>query len=283
MMDPFNVFVYQPKLLLFPEFQRPGQRNIPYLSLFENIMKLLLNLGRYLMFLRRVFSRPEKPGIYIKQVLREIDRLGITSLGIVAIISFFIGMVVIIHLTANLGNPLIPDYYNSYTTRDVLVLEFSSTVLCLILAGKVGSNISSEIGTMRVTEQIDALETMGINSASYLAQPKIIGMMIITPALVLLSIFIGLIGGWFISIAGNLMTGADYIHGIRFEFDSYKVFYTVVKSIVFAFLITSISAYHGYTTQGGALEVGRSSTLAVVNSMITILIANYLITQLMLG
>jgi len=246
-------------------------------------MGLLVNLGRYLVFLRRIFSKPEKHGIYIRQVFREIDKLGVSSLGIVAIISFFIGMVVIIHMTSNLGNPLIPTYYNSYTTRDVLVLEFSSTVLCLILAGKVGSNISSEIGTMRVTEQIDALETMGINSAAYLVQPKIISMMIATPILVILSIFIGLIGGWVVSVAGNLMTSADYIHGIRYEYDSHKIVYTLVKSVVFAFLITSISAYHGYYTKGGSLEVGRSSTLAVVYSMIMILVANYAITQIMLG
>ncbi len=192
-------------------------------------------------------------------------------------------MVVIIHLASGLINPLIPTFYYSYTARDTLVLEFSSTVLCLILAGKVGSNISSEIGTMRVTEQIDALETMGINSAAYLVQPKMIGMMITTPVLVLLSIFIGLIGGWFVSVAGQLMTSADYIHGIRFNYDSYKVLYTLIKSVVFAFLITSISAYFGYFTKGGALEVGRSSTLAVVYSMIMILVSNYLITQIMLG
>lgn len=246
-------------------------------------MRILTSLGEYLVFIRRIFSRPEKQGIYFRQVFREIDKLGVSSLGIVAIISFFIGMVVIIHLTSNLSNPLIPDYYNSYTTRDVLVLEFSSTVLCLILAGKVGSNISSEIGTMRVTEQIDALETMGINSAAYLVQPKIIGMMVTTPVLVLLSIFIGLIGGWAVSVAGHHMTSADYIHGIRFEFDSFKILYTLIKSVVFAFLITSISAYFGYHTRGGALEVGRSSTLAVVYSMIMILISNYIITEIMLG
>jgi len=246
-------------------------------------MRILVSLGQYLVFLRRIFSKPEKQGIYIRQVFREIDKLGVTSLGIVAIISFFIGMVVIIHMTSNLANPLIPDYYNSFTTRDVLVLEFSSTVLCLILAGKVGSNISSEIGTMRVTEQIDALETMGINSAAYLVQPKIVGMMVTTPVLVILSIFIGLIGGWAVSVAGHHMTSADYIHGIRFEFDSFKVWYTLIKSVVFAFLITSISAYFGYYTKGGALEVGRSSTLAVVYSMIMILVSNYLITEIMLG
>jgi len=246
-------------------------------------MGILISLGRYIVFVRRIFSKPEKHGIYFRQIFHEIDKLGVSSLGIVAVISFFIGMVVIIHMTGNLGNPLIPTYYNSFTTRDVLVLEFSSTVLCLILAGKVGSNISSEIGTMRVTEQIDALETMGINPAAYLVQPKIIGMMLTTPVLVIISIFIGLIGGWVVSIAGNLMTSADYIHGIRFEFDSFKVLYTLIKSVVFAFLITSISAYFGYFTRGGALEVGRSSTLAVVYSMIMILVSNYLITQIMLG
>ncbi|MCK9324694.1 MAG: ABC transporter permease [Bacteroidales bacterium] len=240
-------------------------------------------MGRYLLFIRQLFRKPEKLGLYTRQVLAEIDKLGVSSLGIVGVISFFIGMVVIIHLTANLGNPLIPDYYNSYTTRDVLVLEFSSTVLCLILAGKVGSNIASEIGTMRVTEQIDALDAMGINSAAYLVMPKVIGLMVVVPLLVILSIFIGLIGGWFIAVVGNLMTTNDYLFGIRFNFDSYKVLYTLVKSFVFAFLITSIAGYHGYYTKGGALEVGRSSTLAVVYGMISILIANYLITQIMLS
>jgi len=246
-------------------------------------VKLFFHMGRYLLFIRQLFRKPEKLGLYTRQVLAEIDKLGVSSLGIVGVISFFIGMVVIIHLTANLGNPLIPDYYNSYTTRDVLVLEFSSTVLCLILAGKVGSNIASEIGTMRVTEQIDALDAMGINSAAYLVMPKVIGLMVVVPLLVILSIFIGLIGGWFIAVVGNLMTTNDYLFGIRFNFDSYKVLYTLVKSFVFAFLITSIAGYHGYYTKGGALEVGRSSTLAVVYGMISILIANYLITQIMLS
>lgn len=236
-----------------------------------------------MIFMRRVFGKPEKHGLYIRQVLREIDKLGVSSLGIVSIISFFIGMVVIIHMTSSINNPLIPIYYNSFTTRDVLVLEFSSSVLCLILAGKVGSNIASEIGTMRITEQIDALETMGINSAAYLVQPKVVGMMLIIPVLVILSIFIGLIGGWFIAVVGDMMTSSQYIRGIRFDFQPYKVLYTLIKSVVFAFIITSVSAYHGYYTQGGALEVGRSSTLAVVYSMILILIFNYLITQVMLG
>ncbi len=246
-------------------------------------MGLLTSLGKYLLFVRKIFSKPEKHGIYIRQVFREIDKLGVSSLGIVAIISFFIGMVVIIHMASNLANPLVPTSYKSYITRDVLVLEFSSTVLCLILAGKIGSNISSELGTMRVTEQIDALETMGINAAAYLVQPKIIAMMLVVPVLVLLSIFIGLIGGWAVSVFGHLMTNADFIIGIRHGFDPFLITYTLVKSLVFAFLITSISAYFGYYSKGGALDVGRSSTLAVSYSMIMILVSNYLITQVMLG
>jgi len=161
-------------------------------------------------------------------------------------------------------------------------LEFSSTVLSLILAGKIGSHIASEIGTMRVTEQIDALESMGINSAAYLIQPKILASMLVFPILVILSIFIGLIGGWFISELGGLLTTSDYITGIRFQFDAYNVVYTLVKSVVFAFIITSVSGYYGYYTKGGALEVGKSSTQAVVYSMIFILVANYAITEIML-
>lgn len=245
-------------------------------------MNLFSHLGRYIILVVRVFGKPEKHGLYFRQVLREMDKLGVGSLGIVAIISFFIGMVIIIHMTINMGNPLIADFYVSYTTRDVLVLEFSSTVLSLILAGKIGSNISSEIGTMRVTEQIDALESMGINSAAYLIQPKIVACMIVNPLLVILSIFIGLIGGWFIAETGGLMTSADFLYGIRYEFDSYRLFYTLIKSVVFAFIITSISGYYGYYTSGGALEVGRSSTQAVVYSMIFILVSNYVITEIML-
>lgn len=245
-------------------------------------MNFFSHLGRYYLLTKRAFGKPEKHSLYFKQTLREIDHLGIQSLGIAAIISFFIGMVVIIHMTINMGNPLIPDYYVSFTTRDVLVLEFSSTVLSLILAGKVGSLIASEIGTMRVTEQIDALEAMGINSAAFLIQPKIIAAMLVFPLLVVLSIFIGLLGGWFVSEMGGLLTTNDFFYGIRFQFDSFKVVYTLIKSVVFAFIITSVSGYFGYYTKGGALEVGKSSTQAVVYSMIFILVANYAITELML-
>lgn len=245
-------------------------------------MKFFSHLGRYYLLIKRVFGRPEKFSLYFKQTLREMDYLGVHSLGIVGIISFFIGMVVIIHMTINMGNPLIPAYYVSFTTRDVLVLEFSSTVLSLILAGKIGSLIASEIGTMRVTEQIDALEAMGINSASYLIQPKIIASMLVFPLLVILSIFVGLLGGWFVTEMGGLLTTNDFFYGIRFQFDTYKVVYTLIKSVIFAFIISSVSGYFGYYTKGGALEVGKSSTQAVVYSMVFILVANYAVTEIML-
>lgn len=245
-------------------------------------MNFFAHLGRYFLLVKRTFSKPERHGLYFKQILIEIDNLGIRSLGIAAIISFFIGMVVIIHMTINMGNPLIPAYYVAFTTRDVLVLEFSSTVLSLILAGKIGSLIASEIGTMRVTEQIDALEAMGINSASYLILPKVIASMIVNPLLVILSIFIGLLGGWMVSEMGGLLSTHDFFFGIRFQFDSYKVVYTLIKSVIFAFIITSVSGYFGYYTKGGALEVGKSSTQAVVYSMVFILVANYAITEIML-
>lgn len=245
-------------------------------------MNFFTHLGRYFLLVTRVFGKPEKHSLYFRQILLEIDHLGVRSLGIVAIISFFMGMVVIIHMTINMGNPLIPAYYVSFTTRDVLVLEFSSTVLSLILAGKIGSLIASEIGTMRVTEQIDALDSMGINSAAFLIQPKVLAAMIVNPILVILSIFIGLIGGWIVSTMGGLLTSHDFFYGIRFQFDSYFILYTLLKSVVFAFIITSVSGYFGYYTKGGALEVGKSSTNAVVYSMIFILVSNYMITEIML-
>jgi len=245
-------------------------------------MNFFAHIGQYFLLVKRVFGKPEKHALYFKQTIREIDYLGIQSLGIASIISFFIGMVVIIHMTINMGNPLIPAHYVSFTTRDVLVLEFSSTVLSLILAGKIGSLIASEIGTMRVTEQIDALDAMGINSASYLIQPKVIAAMLVNPLLVILSIFVGLIGGWVVSQMGGLLTSHDFFYGLRLEFNPYYIFYTLLKSVVFAFIITSVSGYFGYYTKGGALEVGKSSTQAVVYSMIFILISNYAITEIML-
>ncbi len=210
------------------------------------------------------------------------DNLGLESLGIVAIISVFMGAVVTIQTAFNTDHPLLPIYAVGFATRQSIILEFSPTIISLILAGKVGSRIASEIGTMRVTEQIDALEIMGINSAGYLILPKIIASMIINPMLVVISIFLGVLGGWMASAITNVIPLSHYIYGILFEFAPYDVLYALVKTVVFAFLIASISGYFGYNTKGGALEVGHASTKAVVFSSIYIIVFNLILTQLLL-
>ncbi len=210
------------------------------------------------------------------------DNLGLESLGIVAIISVFMGAVVTIQTAFNTDHPLLPIYAVGFATRQSIILEFSPTIISLILAGKVGSRIASEIGTMRVTEQIDALEIMGINSAGYLILPKIIASMIINPMLVIISIFLGVFGGWMASYVTSVVPLSHYTYGILFEFAQYDIYYALIKTVVFAFLITSISGYFGYYTRGGALEVGHSSTKAVVFSSIYIIIFNLILTQILL-
>jgi len=232
--------------------------------------------------MRKVFSKPEKGEVYFNQTLKEIYSLGISSLGIVIIISFFIGAVITVQTAINTTSPFIPKFLIGLMVRDSLLLEFSSTIVCLILAGKVGSNIASEIGTMQVTEQIDALETMGINSASYLILPKIIASVFINPFLVIISMFIGISGGWLATIYTGVITSQQYISGIQFFFNPYYVTYSLIKTVVFAFIISSVSSYQGYYTEGGALEVGKSSTKAVVYSSVLILLFNMILTDLLL-
>jgi phospholipid/cholesterol/gamma-HCH transport system permease protein len=246
-------------------------------------MNFFTLFGRYVSLMGRVFSRPEKPGIYLRQTLREMEILGLNSVGIVIIISIFIGAVITLQTRYNLESSWIPLYLIGLTARDTLLLEFSSTMVGLILAGKVGSNIASEIGTMRITEQIDALEMMGINSASYLILPKIIASMLFNPFLTLISMFVGLIGGWFAVIITGALPASDYIYGIQYLFVPFYITYALVKTVVYAFIITSVSAFYGYYVQGGALEVGRSSTRGVVYSSILILLADLILTQLMLA
>lgn len=230
----------------------------------------------------RVFSKPEKFGIYRENTFKEMISLGIGSMGIVAIISLFMGAVITIQTASNIDSPWIPSYTVGFTTRQSVILEFSPTIIALILAGKIGSNIASEIGTMRVTEQIDALEIMGINSASYLTLPKIIAALFINPFIIIYSMFLGMFGGWIVAISTGIVTSNQYIYGIQYDFKPFDITYALIKTVVFAFVITSIPAYHGYYTRGGALEVGRSSTRAVVYSSIAILVVNYLLTQLLL-
>ena len=245
-------------------------------------MKFFDLFGQYVMLMKRTFSRPEKGSIYIERTLTEIISLGFNSIGITAIISVFMGAVITIQMALNLESPFIPKMLIGYATRETMILEFSSTVVALILAGNVGSKIASEIGTMRITEQIDALEIMGVNSASYLILPKIIAAMLFFPFLTILSILIGTAGGFFVGVITNIATPATYLEGLRFSFRIFSIIYSLIKIVVFALLITSISSFFGYTAHGNSLEVGRSSTRAVVVSSVTILIFDLILTQLML-
>lgn len=233
--------------------------------------------------MRQVFAKPEKFSIYWKRIIEEIDGIGISSLGIVVIISMFMGAVITIQSAFGFESPWIPLYAVGLATRDSVILEFSPTIVSLILAGKVGSSIATEIGTMRVTEQIDALEIMGINSSGFLILPKIAAALLINPFLITISMFLGLAGGWIAGTITHVVTSYEYIYGIQYDFRPYNVVYALIKTEVFAFIITSVSAYCGYFTQGGALEVGRSSTKAVVYSSIIILLFNVILTQLLLA
>jgi phospholipid/cholesterol/gamma-HCH transport system permease protein len=244
---------------------------------------LLHHIGKYFLLIKRAFARPERYRMYYIQLIREMESLGINSVGIVAVISFFMGAVITIQTAYNTDSPLFPSYLIGLAARDSILLEFSSTIVALILAGKVGSSIASEIGTMRVTEQIDALEIMGVNSAGYLILPKILAMIIIAPFLSMLSMIIGIFGGWIAGVSAGVITTQAYVYGIQYAFIPYYITYSLIKSVVFAFIITSVSSYHGYYTRGGALEVGRSSTLAVVHSSVILLLFNLILTQLLLS
>jgi phospholipid/cholesterol/gamma-HCH transport system permease protein len=245
-------------------------------------MSFLQKTGEYFMLIGRSFQRPTRQSLIWRQTIREMDSLGLGSFGIITIISVFMGAVITLQTASNIDSALIPAYTVGFTARQSMILEFSPTIIALILAGKVGSNITSEIGLMRVTEQIDALEIMGINSASFLIVPKIIAAMVINPFLVIWSMFIGIYGGYLVAEFSGVITPEAYIYGVQFDFDFFSVNYALIKTVCFAFIITSIPAYFGYTVRGGALEVGKASTQGVVSSSIVILIVNYLLTQVLL-
>lgn len=234
------------------------------------------------MLLYRVFRLPRKFKQFYINFVKEIEVLGINSIGIVVIISFFIGAVIAIQTALNLENPLIPRYYIGLATRDSMILEFCSTMVALILAGKVGSNIASEIGTMRISEQIDALDVMGVNSAEYLILPKIFAALFFNQILYVISIAVGLMGGYFVALFTDIVKPPDYIYGLHYWYQPYYIWYSYVKTLVFAFIITTVSAYHGYFVRGGAKEVGKASTQAVVRSSIIIIIFNLILTHVML-
>ncbi len=246
------------------------------------MLKVFELIGHYFILMGKVFSRPEKVSIYRRRIIYEMEAIGIDSIGLTAIISIFIGAVITLQMCINLESPFIPQSLIGYATRETMILEFSSTVVALILSGKVGSAIASEIGTMRITEQIDALEIMGVNSASYLILPKIIAAVIFFPLLTVLSIGIGILGGYLIAIATGIMIPANYIEGILMDFRPYSITYSLIKSSVFAYIITSISAFYGYYAKGNSLEVGKASTRAVVVGSVVIMIFNLILTQILL-
>lgn len=247
------------------------------------MIRFLTLFGQYFLLLKKVFSKPEKAGVYYRQTMHELVYLGLNSVGIITIISFFMGAVITLQTAYNTENPIYPTYLIGLGCRDSILLEFSSTITALILAGKVGSNIASEIGTMRVTEQIDALETMGVNSASYLILPKIVAMLVFNPVLTLISICVGIFGGYIAGTAAGVITSEDFIYGIQYAFIPYYVTYAIIKCLFFAFVITSVSSFQGYYVEGGSLEVGRASTKAVVHSSLLILLLNVILTQLLLS
>ena len=245
------------------------------------MFRIFESIGKYTLLMQKVFSRPEKMRIYYTRIMYEMEALGLNSIGLTAIISIFIGAAVTLQMAISLESPFIPKYMIGYATREVMILEFSSTVVALILAGKVGSNIASEIGNMRITEQIDALEIMGVNSASYLILPKIVATVFFFPFLAIFSMLIGIAGGYMISVTTGIMNPSEYIDGLQYCFYMSEISYALVKMVFFAFIVTSISAYCGYYAKGNSLEVGKASTQAVVTSSIVIMICNLILTQLL--
>ncbi|MBR1881617.1 MAG: ABC transporter permease [Muribaculaceae bacterium] len=240
------------------------------------------SFGRYCMFLWRSFAVPEKWKVFFRRYMDEMSKLGIDSIPLILIVSLFIGSLCTILIKINISNPLLPRYTVGLTTREIILLEFSSSILCLILSGKIGSNIASEIGTMRVTEQIDALDIMGINSANFLVMPKILGLVTIMPFLVIICMATSLFGGFLICVLTGIVDTGTYIYGIQTMFIEWYVWFALIKSLFFAFIISSISAYYGYTVDGGSIEVGKASTNAVVMSNIMILVVDVVLTKLML-
>lgn len=242
-------------------------------------MKHIEAIGRYFIMLYNIFRKRTRWSIIKDLIMKDISDLVYNSIGIIAFISFFIGGVVAVQTALNINNPLIPKYLVGFATRQSIILEFAPTFTSIILAGKVGSFITSSIGTMRVTEQIDALDVMGVNSLNYLVFPKIISLMLF-PFLVAMSMYLGILGGWVAVVASGYSTPSEFIQGVQFDFKSYDLVYAFCKSVIFAFILATVPAYHGYYMKGGALDVGKASTTSFVWTSIVIIIANSITTQL---
>ena len=246
------------------------------------LRKPLTVVGGYFLFLKMVFRKPEKWRLYWRQFIIEADKLILSSILIVGVISLFIGGVLVIQMASNLQNPMIDKMYIGYMVRESLILEFCSTMIALILAGKMGSNIASEIGSMRITEQIDAMDMMGVNSAGFLVLPKIVAATVLSPLLMLLSLSLGLVGGWLVVQMTQIIPPPSYITGIKAFYNGFYVFYSCFKMSLFCFMIASIAAFNGYYAKGGSMGVGKSSTQAIVTTSILILLFDLIVTQLML-
>lgn len=246
------------------------------------ITNSISQFGHYCLFMTKVFSRPDRWKVFFRRTLSEISKLGVDSIPLVVIVSLFIGAVITIQMQLNTSSPLMPAYSVGLATREIILLEFSNSILCLILAGKVGSNIASEIGTMRVTEQIDALEIMGVNSANFLVLPKVVAFVVFIPVLVIMCMGTAFLGGIAVAWGTDIISLPKFIYGLQAFFHEWYVWYGIIKSLFFAFIISSVASYFGYYVKGGALEVGKSSTNAVVTSSIMILLFDVILTKLML-
>ncbi len=243
----------------------------------------LENIGEYALLMKRVLTPPDRMREFFREFFKEMYKLGVNSIWIVVIISFFIGAVIVMQIALNVASPLLPRFTVGAVSREIILLEFSSTIMCLILSGKVGSNVATEIGTMRITEQVDALEIMGINSANYLILPKITAFVAFMPVLVIFSMFLGLFGGYVICYLTGTPPVSTYVYGIQAFFRESFVWYSIIKSMIFGFIIASVAAYYGYSVRGGALDVGRASTDSVVINSILILMTDLVFTQLAMG
>lgn len=240
-------------------------------------LKLLYHFGSFVLWQNQIFRKPENHRMYYRETIRQMYDIGIGSLPIVFLISIFIGAVTAVQFSYQMAGTLVPPYYIGYIVRDMTIIELAPTITCLVLAGKVGSNMAAELGGMRQKEHIDAMEIMGVNTSSFLVMPKIIAAMIMIPVLVCAAAFIGILGSYIASVPTGLFTSADFVKGIRSFFVPYNVFMMLVKAFVFAYILTGVSCYQGYFVKGGSIELGEASTRAVVYSNILILLADYII------
>ena len=259
----------------------PKRKQVTLMLILKLLHKYLTTFGRYLMLMGRSIAVPDRMRMFLKRYSKEMAQLGVDSIGIVILISFFIGAVICIQMKMNIQSPWMPRWVSGYTTREIMLLEFSSSIMCLILAGKVGSNIASELGTMRVTQQIDALDIMGVNSANYLILPKILGLITMMPFLVIFSSAIGIVGAYSTAYIGHILTPNDLTLGLQHAFNAWFIWMSIIKSMFFAFIIASVSSFFGYTVEGGSVEVGKASTDAVVSSSVLILFSDVFLTQLL--